>query len=160
METDRFVITEVVGDKKQYLPLLLIGDESESMIDRYIDQGRLYVGFIDNEPVAVCVTIGNGAEVEVKNLAVLPEFRCHGYGRRMLRHVERLNPDRTIILGTGETPSTLRFYNSCGYVYSHRVPNFFTDNYIAPIIEEGVTLRDMIYLKKDNSDRQGKDFDI
>ena len=78
----------------------------------------------------------------------------------MLRHVERLNPDRTIILGTGETPSTFRFYNSCGYVYSHRVPNFFTDNYIAPIIEEGVTLRDMIYLKKDNSDRQGKDFDI
>lgn len=94
MGTDRFVITEVVGDKKQYLPLLLIGDESESMIDRYIDQGRLYVGFIDNEPVAVCVTIGNGAEVEVKNLAVLPEFRCHGCGRRMLRHVERLNPDR------------------------------------------------------------------
>ncbi len=160
METDRFVIIETVRDKKQYLPLLLIGDELESMIDRYIDQGSLYVGFLDNEPIAVCVTLGKDTDVEVKNLAVLPEFRCHGYGRRMLRHVERLNPDRTIILGTGETPSTFRFYNSCGYVYSHRVPNFFTDNYIAPIIEEGVTLRDMIYLKKDNSDRQGKDFDI
>lgn len=160
MGTDRFVITEVVGDKKQYLPLLLIGDESESMIDRYIDQGILYVGFIDNEPVAVCVTIGNGAEVEVKNLAVLPEFRCHGCGRVMLQHVEQLNRESTIILGTGETPSTLRFYNSCGYVYSHRIPNFFTDNYAYPIIEEGITLRDMIYLKKDNSDRQGKDFDI
>lgn len=109
MGTDRFVITEVVGDKKQCLPLLLIGDESESMIDRYIDQGRLYVGFIDNEPVAVCVTIGNGAEVEVKNLAVLPEFRCHGCGRVMLQHVEQLNRESTIILGTGETPSTLRF---------------------------------------------------
>lgn len=75
-------------------------------------------------------------------------FNVGGFGRRMLEHVEKLNTNKSIILGTGETPSTLRFYEKCGYRYSHRVPDFFTNNYSNPIIEEGVLLRDMIYLKK------------
>lgn len=66
----------------------------------------------------------------------------------MLRFVEALYPGKTIILGTGETPSTLRFYKSCGYRVSHIVPDFFSDNYPYPIIEEGVRLRDMVYLAK------------
>ena len=41
---DNFTITEVDKDKKHYLPLLLIGDESEIMIDRYLESGTLYVG--------------------------------------------------------------------------------------------------------------------
>ena len=43
----------VVGNKKDYLPLLLLADEQEDMIDRYLGKGemylakdgRLYVGF-------------------------------------------------------------------------------------------------------------------
>lgn len=147
---EHYVITEVDRARRRYLPILLVGDESESMIDRYIDRGKLYVGFADDKPVAVCVTVGVEPDtVEVKNLAVVAGFRRRGYGRRMLEHVERRHPDARIILGTGETPSTLQFYESCGYSYSHRVPDFFIDNYPAPIIEEGVTLCDMIYLKKD-----------
>lgn len=30
-------------DKRKYLPLLLLADEQESMIDRYLDRGTLYV---------------------------------------------------------------------------------------------------------------------
>ena len=146
---DNFSITEIDNDKKQYLPLLLIGDESETMIDRYLDNGTLYVGLFNGKPIAVCVTLNlDPNTVEIKNLAVEAEYRRHGYGRRMLEYVESQHSNKKIILGTGETPSTLRFYGSCGYSYSHRIPNFFTDNYPAPIIEEGVTLRDMIYLEK------------
>lgn len=150
METeDTFVIIEVESGKKQYLSLLLAGDESESMIDRYLDSGTLFVGLLDGKPIAVCVAVSLDSDtVEIKNLAVDAEFRRRGYGRLMLEHVELQHPDKRIILGTGETPSTLRFYKSCGYSFSHRIPNFFTDNYPAPIIEEGVTLRDMIYLEK------------
>lgn len=148
---DKLIIVKIKRNKKQYLPLLLLGDESESMIDRYIDCGTLYVGFINDEPVAVCVAMSHDTDiVEVKNLAVTAGFRRQGLGRRMLKHIECQYPGNLIVLGTGETPSTLRFYESCGYSYSHRIANFFTDNYPAPIIEEGVTLRDMIYLKKDN----------
>lgn len=152
METRaEFVIIEIDDNKEQYLPLLLIGDESRSMIDRYIGHGSLYVGFLNDVPMAVCAAVCLDADtVEVKNLAVADGFRRQGYGRLMLEHVEHHYSPNMIILGTGETPSTLRFYESCGYSYSHRIPDFFTDNYPEPIIEEGVTLRDMIYLKKDN----------
>lgn len=146
---DNFSITEIDNDKKQYLPLLLIGDESETMIDKYLDSGTLYVGLLEGKPIAICVAVNLDSDtVEIKNLAVEAEYRRHGYGRSMLEHAELPHPNKKIILGTGETPSTLRFYESCGYSYSHRIPNFFTENYPAPIIEEGVTLRDMIYLEK------------
>lgn len=150
METeDTFTIIEADCNKKQYLPLLLIGDESESMIDRYLDSGTLYVGLFDGRPIAVCVVVCLDSDtVEIKNLAVEAEYRRHGYGRLMLEYVESQNSNKKIILGTGENPSTLRFYKSCGYSYSHCISNFFTDNYPTPIIEEGITLRDMIYLKK------------
>lgn len=144
-----FTIIENNSNKEQFLPLLLIGDESKTMIDRYLDSGTLYVGLFNGKPIAVCVTIDIDSDtVEIKNLAVKAEYRRHGYGRRMLEYAELRHSNKKIILGTGETPSTLRFYKSCGYSYSHRIPNFFTDNYPAPIIEEGVTLRDMIYLEK------------
>lgn len=145
----RLVIDLETGDKRRYLPLLLVGDESEAMIGRYLDRGALYVGRIGGETAAVCVVTDEGEGVfEIKNLAVRADLRRRGIGRRMLLHAESLHPGCTIMLGTGETPSTLRFYASCGYGYSHRVPGFFTDNYPAPIVEEGVTLRDMIYLSK------------
>lgn len=147
--TDNFKIVRISDEKKRYLPLLLIGDESETMIDRYIDRCDLYAGLIGEQPVAVCASVNETDKTtEIKNLAVHPDFRRKGLGRRMLEHVESVNRGKTIILGTGETPSTLRFYKSCGYNYSHCIANFFTDNYPCPIIEEGVTLRDMIYLKK------------
>jgi len=54
-----------------------------------------------------------------------------------------------MLVGTGETPGTLSFYESCGFVRSHRIPDFFTDHYHHSIVEEGITLKDMIYLKKE-----------
>ena len=69
-------IHSIISDKKRYLPLLLLGDESEKMIDRYLDRGTLYVGFILDIPVSVCVTIlEDNGDVEIKNLAVLQEYR-------------------------------------------------------------------------------------
>lgn len=149
MDRPFLTIKLVETDRLGFLPLLLTGDESESMIMRYLDRGDLFVGYIGDEAVSVCVVTDEGHGItEVKNLAVAASFRRQGIGREMLRYVESLNAGRTVILGTGETPSTLRFYRSCGYVSSHRIPRFFTENYPDPIIEEGVLLQDMVYLKK------------
>ena len=150
--SENFIIVEIKNGKKQFLQLLLIGDESETMIDRYLQQGNLYVGILNGVPITVCVVLTiDDTTVEIKNLAVSPCFQRRGFGRLMLEYVEKVNPNKSIILGKGETPSTLRFYEKCGYRYSHRVPNFFTNNYSNPIIEEGVLLRDMIYLKKNDT---------
>ena len=36
-------IIEIKENKKQFLPLLLLADEQENMIDRYLDRGTMYV---------------------------------------------------------------------------------------------------------------------
>lgn len=43
---------------------------------------------------------------------------------------------------------SLPFYEKCGFVLSHIIPNFFTDNYDHPIYEGGVQLVDMVYLQR------------
>ena len=36
-------IKEVKENKKQYLDLLLLADEQEDMIDRYLEKGTMYI---------------------------------------------------------------------------------------------------------------------
>lgn len=54
-----------------------------------------------------------------------------------------------MLVGTGEVPSALSFYKHYGFKLSHRIKNFFIDNYNHPMIEDGIQLVDMVYLKKD-----------
>ena len=62
------VIIEVTENKKQYLDLLLLADEQEDMIDRYLDNCRMYV-LDDNGIKCECVITdeGNGV-LEIKNM--------------------------------------------------------------------------------------------
>ena len=53
-----------------------------------------------------------------------------------------------MLVGTGETPTILSFYESCGFEQSHRIQNFFTDNYDHAMFDGDIQLVDMIYLKK------------
>ena len=74
-------IKEIQENKKEYLKLLLIGDEQESMIDTYID-GTMYVLF-DADARAVCIVKQKYPTVlEIKNLAVYPEYQNRGYGKQ------------------------------------------------------------------------------
>lgn len=63
----------VKSDKKRFLDLLLLADEQESMIDRYIERGDLFVMEEKGEAKAVAVCHPEGARnLELKNLAVAP----------------------------------------------------------------------------------------
>lgn len=139
-----------VTDKKKYLPLLLLADEQESMIDKYIDDGEMYV--LDDYGVKAEAVVYKVSDdiLEIKNLAVLPEFQGLGYGRKLIDFICKTHKNEFKILqvGTGDSPLTLPFYEKCGFIRSHSVKNFFTDNYDHPIYENGVQLVDMIYLRK------------
>ena len=143
-------ILEVTVNKKQYLDLLLLEDEQEDMIDRYLDKGRMYV-IDDNGIKCECVLTdeGNGV-LEIKNIATVPEYQGHGYAKALIDFViEKYREQYTILqVGTGDSPMTIPFYEKCGFVRSHSVPNFFSDNYDHPIFECGVQLVDMVYLQR------------
>ena len=144
-------IRKVDTDKKEYLPLLLLADEQEDMIDRYLHRGELYV-LEDNGVKAVCVVTdeGNGI-LEIKNLAVAPALQRQGLGKAMIAFVAETyrNRYRVLQVGTGDSPATIPFYEACGFIRSHIVPDFFTVHYDHPIYDGGVLLRDMVYLQLD-----------
>ena len=52
-------------------------------------------------------------------------------------------------VSSGDSPSTIPFYEACGFRRLHLVQNFFTDHYDHPIYECGVQLVDMVYLQRE-----------
>ena len=144
-------IRKVETDKKQYLSLLLLADEQEDMVDRYLERGIMYV-LEDDGVKAECVVTDEGDGVlELKNLAVEPAAQGRGYGKAMVDFLIRTYKGQYAVLqvGTGESPSTIPFYEACGFRRHHLVKNFFTDHYDHPIYECGVQLVDMVYLQRE-----------
>ena len=141
---------KIENNKKRYIDLLLLGDEDEKMIDKYLERGEMYI-LDDNGIKAECVVTDEGSKIlEIKNIAVSSKFQKQGYGKKLIEFItEKYSENFSVIrAGTGDSPLTISFYEKCGFRKSHIVKNFFIDNYKNPIYEEGVQLIDMIYLQK------------
>jgi GNAT superfamily N-acetyltransferase len=143
-------IERVTSNKKQFLDLLLLADEQEDMIDNYLSEGDLFALY-DDDLKSVCVVVPvNSESCELKNIATYQQYQGKGYGKAMIHFIANYykNDFKTMLVGTGDIPSILSFYENCGFEKSHRVKNFFTDNYDHLMFEDGIQLVDMVYLKK------------
>ncbi len=139
-----------ITEKRKYYPFLLDADPSETMIEKYLKKGEMFAFEEAGITVGVIVMFPlSGTDCELKNMAVLPERQQQGIGRWMIEFVAQHYQGRfkTIYVGTGGSGVT--FYQKCGFMLSHRVENFFTDHYEQPIVENGVQMIDMVYLKRD-----------
>lgn len=143
-------IREVNENKKQFIALLLLADEQENMIDHYLEKGTMYVLEDGNVKAECVVTDEDNGILEIKNIAVDPQNQGQGYGKALIDFLASKYADEYSILqvGTGDSPLTVPFYEKCGFVRFHNIPNFFTDNYDHPIYECGVQLIDMVYLQR------------
>lgn len=144
-------IEKITHNKKRYLDLLLLADEQEDMIDRYLDCGDMFALY-DDDLKTVCVVEATDNETcELKNIATYPKFQGRGYARAIIQFISDYYKGsfKTMLVGTGDIPSILSFYESCGFERSHSIPNFFVDNYDHPMFEDGIQLVDMVYLKKE-----------
>ena len=143
-------IIEIKSNKKLYMELLLLADEQENMIDRYLDRGTMYI-LDDNGVKAECVVTEepNGV-LEIKNIATEPNCQRQGYGKKLIDFlVEKYSGHYAFLqVGTGDSPMTILFYEKCGFQRTHIVKNFFLDNYDHPIYECEVQLVDMVYLQR------------
>ena len=143
-------ITEITENKRRYMDLLLLADEQEDMVERYLDWGTMYALEDRGAVRAVCVVTGEGDGVlEIKNLAVEPGSQRQGYGGQMVRFLREqyAGSFRVLQVGTGESPLTVPFYERCGFRRSHVVKDFFTRHYDHPIYEAGHLLTDMVYFR-------------
>ena len=144
-------IEKITENKKQFLDLLLLADEQEDMIDKYLSSGDLFALY-DDDLKSVCVVAPINSETcELKNIATNKKEQGKGYGRALINFISDFykNNYKTMLVGTGEIPWILSFYENCGFENSHRVKNFFTYNYDHPMFDGEIQLVDMIYLKKD-----------
>jgi len=145
-----FTIEQIKTNKKEYLPLLLLADPCEEMIDLYLDKGEMYVLNDENKIIceAVVVQISN-TECELKNIATTVENQMKGYAKRIIDHISNIYKKNYKEMFVGTTSTAVPFYNKLGFQYSHTVKNFFIDNYPESIFEGNAQCVDMLYLKKD-----------
>ncbi|MDD3520694.1 MAG: GNAT family N-acetyltransferase [Actinomycetota bacterium] len=139
-------------NKKNFLDLLLLGDEQEDMIDKYLESGKMFALYDDDDLKSICVVTKEGKDViEIKNLATYEKYQRQGYGSKLIKYIFEYYRDKckTIFVGTGDGTSNVSFYEHCGFKLSHKVKNFFIENYDHPIFENGVQVADMIYLRKE-----------
>ena len=140
------IITE---NKKDFLDLLLLADEQEDMIDKYLERGALFALY-DGDLKSICVVTDEGNDTcEIQSLATYPQYQRKGYGSYIVKHVCDLyiNKCKFMIVGTGD--SLVPFYENCGFSLSHRLENYFVEHYNEPIFEDGVQLIDKVYLKRE-----------
>lgn len=145
------IIYEITDNKKQYIDLLLLADEQENMIDQYLDRGTMFVLEEDGIVRAECVVTDEGEGVmEIQNLAVAPEYQGQGYGKAMIEFIAGRYSDhyQELQAGTGDSPVTLPFYESCGFIRHHTIKNYIIDHYDKPIFEGGKQLIDKVYLRR------------
>ena len=130
--------------------MLLLADEQEDMIDLYLDRGDLFALFDEGLKSVCVVTRERETECELKNIATSEAFHKSGYGTKLLNYIFSYYRGKyhSMLVGTGDSPWILRFYEKNGFVISHRVKNFFVDHYDHPMFDNGVQLVDMVYLKK------------
>ena len=101
----------------------ILADEQEDMVDRYLERGTMYV-LKDGGVKAECVVTDEGDGIlELKNIAVAPDFQGRGYGKAMVAFLVQTYTEQYTVLqvGTGDSPSTIPFYESCGFRRHHLV---------------------------------------
>ena len=141
----------IIEDKEKYMDLLLLADEQENMIKKYLNVGEMFALF-DEELTSICIVIEESNGIfEIKNIDTYKKHQGKGYGKYLINYIFDFyrNRGKIMYVGTGESPLTLPFYEKLGFKYSHRIKDFFIDNYNHPIYECGIQLKDMVYLKRE-----------
>ena len=144
-------IIRITENKESFMDLLLLGDEQENMVKKYLYRGELFVLYDDDLKTVSVVTQEEDNIYEIKNIATYEKYQGNGYGSIMMKHIITYykNKGKKLLVGTGEDEKHLSFYKKFGFVYSHTIKDFFINNYDHIMYENGIQLKDMVYLKMD-----------
>jgi GNAT superfamily N-acetyltransferase len=131
-------------------------DDSEELLNAYIDLGRLWIArAAGGEVIGHLQAVPRDADVwEVTNTAVVKSQRGRGAGRALLERAvdeARAAGARRLILATGAADvGNLRFYQRCGLRMTRVVQNVFTPmNGYPPGLEvDGIPLLDQVWFER------------
>ncbi|HEY3529994.1 MAG TPA: GNAT family N-acetyltransferase [Nocardioides sp.] len=131
-------------------------EDSEQLLNSYIDLGRLWVARSpDGEIVGHLQAVVRDAQVwEVTNTAVAESARGRGAGRALLeRAVEEARSagaTRVILATATADVGNLRFYQRCGFRMTHVVQDAFAPfrGYPPGIEVDGIPMLDQIWFER------------
>ncbi len=142
-------IRRINAGKDAHRELLLLADPDWTMVEKYLEDGEMYVMFASGKPVCeAVVTRREDGACELKNLATAEDEQNKGYAGRMLDHIFKLYATQYPRMYVGTADQQVAFYEKFGFVRAYVSKNFFVDNYPEPIIDHGQQCVDMVYLCK------------
>ncbi|ULQ58651.1 GNAT family N-acetyltransferase [Brucepastera parasyntrophica] len=142
-------IKTISENKEDFMDLLLLGDEQENMVKKYLERGELFALYDNDLKTAAVVTQEAESIFELKNIATYEKYRGNGYGSFMIKYIIEKYREKCsqLLVGTGDDEKILSFYKKFGFTYSHTIKDFFVNNCDHKIFENGKQLKDMVYLK-------------
>ncbi len=148
----RTSLEKVEGNREAFLPQLLLADESEVAVRKYLDKGTLYKINCGELLVGVALVIPQtNTTIELKNIAIVPKYQGKGIGKEILRQLtEECQKDgyQTVLVGTANSSiDNIAFYQKAGFRMEAIEKDFFS-HYPEPIYENGIRALDMIFFSK------------
>ena len=145
------VIKKEKENKEQYMNLLLEADPEKEVVEKYLQDGELFVLTYNDDIACGAVVIKvDDNTCELKNIATAEEYRGQGYGKKMIKYLfdnYKQKYDKMIV---GTTENNITFYVTAGFdKYYKTIKNFFIDNYKEEVWDGDIHCINMYYYSKD-----------
>ena len=145
------------GDRQALRALFEEAEDSSAQLDAYVDDGRVLVTWLGDDPVGhlQLVESGRPGEVELKNMAVVDRLRGQGVGRGLVEAAIRASHAgghrRMVVTTATADTGNLRFYQRCGFRFSRIERDFFgpETGYPDEVVIDGIPLRDRVWLDRE-----------
>lgn len=154
-----FTIEQVGSYQQIPFDLLELADPSQIQVNNYVKNGDCYV--VRQGTTVIGVTVLNklnSTSIEIKNIAIKTSFQGKGFGKLLLRYVDKISAQagyKKLIIGTGNSSiGQLALYQKEGFEISYIKKNFFVENYTDSIFENGIQCKHMIILEKELQNTQ------
>jgi ribosomal protein S18 acetylase RimI-like enzyme len=155
MEANKRVVLESVvnQNRSEYLPYLLLADESESIVAEYMNEGEMYAIKCSSGTAGVVLFTHHSEKVvELKNIAFDPKYRGMGLGKSVISEAFEIYKRKgfhKMIVGTANSSiGNLAFYQKAGFRMAEIKKDFFV-KYPEAIFEDGIRALDMVMFEKD-----------
>jgi ribosomal protein S18 acetylase RimI-like enzyme len=122
--------------------LLLLADENQQLIDRYLPHSQIYLFTNDDQIQGICLLQITGDSGEIVNIAVEPAYQSQGIGKALLNHVKGIAHQQglqRLVIKTGNSGiGQIALYQQQGFDLVAVNYNYFLKNYPTPIWENRI----------------------
>ncbi|HSD76379.1 MAG TPA: GNAT family N-acetyltransferase [Solirubrobacteraceae bacterium] len=147
-------VEEHSGPRTGLRPLFELAEDSSAQLDAYLDAGRVLVAVHGGQVLGhlQLTDTGRPAEIEIKNMAVLPAHRGRGVGGALIAAATTVahgDARSTLVVATAAADTgNLRFYQRVGFRMRCIERDAFTEatGYDPNLRIDGIALRDRVWL--------------